>query len=196
MDYRQFMKLMEPGEESVKDSISTLQEFVNEFPYFQSAHALLAKSMHEQQHVRYEKQLNIAAAYAGNRKSLYELIHNKKSIFLNEIIAPVDSPVVSPSISDVEESENIFIESMNEFVISPIEEEISIDFPFARTDEVKPQANFYKEESEIDETETNYYDELPVADPHDIIRKRLIEILGLKEEKKEEVNPESSHVET
>ena len=78
MDYNQFMKLMEPGEVPGKDSINTLQEFVNEFPYFQSAHILLAKSMHEQQHVRYERQLKIAAAYAGERKTLYNLIHSRK----------------------------------------------------------------------------------------------------------------------
>ncbi len=82
MDYRQFMRLMEPGIEPVKDSIGTLQEFVKEFPFFQSAQAMLAKSMHDQQHVRYEKQLKVAAAYAGDRKLLYDLIQTKKIKYL------------------------------------------------------------------------------------------------------------------
>ncbi|MBL0102654.1 MAG: hypothetical protein IPP51_02090 [Bacteroidetes bacterium] len=42
---------MEPEGMGSKESIGILQEFVSEFPYFQTAQALLAKALHEQQHV-------------------------------------------------------------------------------------------------------------------------------------------------
>ena len=196
MDYKQFMKLMESGEESGKESISTLQEFVNEFPYFQSAHILLAKSMHEQQHVRFEKQLKIAAVYAGDRKSLFSLIHPNKTKLISKNEVPVDSPFISPSFSGVVESVNIFAEDVNASLIPPFEEEVIIDYSSVNPIEERRPVTFYKEENEIEGTETNDYDEPPVADPHDIIRRRLIEILGLKEDKKEEFIPESPVVES
>ncbi len=179
MDYRQFMRLMEPGVEPIKDSISTLQEFVKEFPFFQSAQAMLAKSMYDQQHVRYEKQLKVAAAYAGDRKLLYDLIQTKKIKIFDEEISKTDSPFKSTSISEVAESENIFKEQLIEPVFSDLDEENVVDIPAMNPIDIKPPVTFYKEENEI---ETNYYDERPVEDPHDIIRRRLVEILGLKEE--------------
>ncbi len=74
-----------------------------------------------------------------------------------------------------------------------MEEEIIVDVPAVNPTDINPSITFYKEENEI---ETNYYDELPVEDPHDIIRRRLVEILGLKEEEKKEDVPESSVVES
>ena len=107
MDYNQFMFHMKPGQLTGKESINTLQEFVEEFPYFQTAHLLLAKSMHEQQHVRYEKQLKLAAAYAGDRKSLYNLIHSLKKIISINHTPLIESSFISPPIKEEIITENI-----------------------------------------------------------------------------------------
>ena len=187
MDYRQFMKIMDQGQESEKESIYTLQEFVKEFPYFQSAHALLAKSMLEQQHVRYEKQLKIAAAYAGDRKSLFDLIHKKKSNLIHEKTAPHDSPFISPLIPEINESENTVTENIKAVTYTDLEEEISIEFPFINHFLESPKSTVSVDENKNNEIELFTDDEIPNEDPHQIIRKRLIEILGLKEEKKPEV---------
>ena len=77
MDYKEFISYMDVSGTSQKDAISGLQSYVQEFPYFQTAQALLAKAMREQEHVRFDKQLKIAAAYCGDRKSLYALINHK-----------------------------------------------------------------------------------------------------------------------
>ena len=195
MDYNQFMKIMGQDEESIKESIGTLQEFVNEFPYFQSAHALLAKSMHVHQHVRFEKQLKIASAYAGDRKSLYDLIHSKKSKSVHEKTAPIDSPFISPLIPEIDASENKFEEELNKTVLDASEEEIEIEieFPFVNHSSENKQDD--SNQNEIEERIENDF-EISAEDPHDIIRKRLIEILGLKDDKKEESIPEKFIVET
>ena len=66
MDYKEFISYMDVSGTSQKDAISGLQSYVQEFPYFQTAQALLAKAMREQEHVRFDKQLKIAA----DRKSV------------------------------------------------------------------------------------------------------------------------------
>ena len=187
MDYRQFMKIMDQSQESEKESISSLQEFIKEFPYFQSAHALLAKSMLEQQHVRYEKQLKIAAAYAGDRKSLFDLIHKNNSNLIHEKTAPHDSPFISPLIPEINESENTVTQNIKAVASTDLEEEISIEFPFGNQVSESPKFIVSLGENKNDEIELIADDEIPAEDPHDIIRRRLIEILGLNEEKKSEV---------
>ena len=179
MDYSQFMKLMEPGGNLGKDSLQSLQEYISEFPYFQTAHALLAQTMNEQQHVRFEKQLKVAAAYAGDRNSLYNLIHPKPSRLFSDKPSAIDSPFIVKAAEVEFEKENIFLEEKS--VIPPSEEN--------KEDLVVPEYVFtptpplFVDELDLPEelTEADNDDGPPVADPHEIIRRRLSEILGLKE---------------
>jgi len=217
MDYTQFMKLLKEDDISSRDSVTSLQEFVKEFPYFQSAHALLAKSMHDQQHVRFEKQLKIASAYVGDRKSLYDQIHSVERFPVREILSVENSPFVTPEIKE---------ETVEQKIIDPVEDIKANDFKVENSKDVESKADdlkdydlishdfkvedFNKTESNPDETETilsipsinkvvhlpplsfygkepneepfSEFDDPPVADPHDIIRRRLVEILGLKED--------------
>jgi hypothetical protein len=179
MDYRQFMRLMEAGQEPEREVIQTLEEFVKEFPYFQSAQIMLAKSMHDHQHVRFEKQLKIASAYAGDRKFLYDLIHSQEKNIITQQTAIPESPFILKNMDEEIKNEIIINEEIKQANSQPVvQEKISID------EEVKHEFTnipiFFEDEPTADE-----FNEMPVADPHDIIRKRLIEILGLKEEKKE-----------
>src|SRR5438477_10096112 len=57
-----------------KDTPAALEELLKEYPYFQSARMLLAKSLHEQQGADYDKAVKMAAAYTTERKALHELI--------------------------------------------------------------------------------------------------------------------------
>lgn len=76
MDYRQFNELLtEKGSDS-KSGLALLQEFVREFPYCQSGHLLLTKSMHLQDHVRYDQQLKRTAIAVPDRVALFNLIHD------------------------------------------------------------------------------------------------------------------------
>jgi hypothetical protein len=181
MDYSQFRSLLERGNISGKENIGVLQEYVNEFPYFQSAHILLAKAMHEQQHVRYEKQLKLAAAYSGDRKLLYDLMHPKSEQSSDGNREVIDSPFLSFSETRNNSGQNIFIDEIGISVIPPEEEKAEV-IPIINPETINSRQVFYSDDFDsVDEEE----DETPVADPHDIIRKRLVEILGLSEEKPE-----------
>src|SRR5206468_797871 len=50
-------------------------KFTEDFPYCQTGQLLFVKHLHSQQSVHYPEQLKVAAAYAGDRKVLYNLIH-------------------------------------------------------------------------------------------------------------------------
>jgi tetratricopeptide (TPR) repeat protein len=184
MDYRQFMKLMGPGESSGENSVPVLQEFVNEFPYFQSAQVLLAKSMHEQQHVRYERQLKIAAAYAGDRKILYNLIHSKGEKIISGRSIIREPEIISAPVEKIVESENIFRQPEENYIVPPFDDEIESDSHTENISEHITPVFFYKEPVELIE-EPEEIKENIIADPHDIIRNRLKEILGLKKEEEE-----------
>ncbi len=188
MDYKEFMSYMEPSGTSHKDAISGLQNYVHEFPYFQSAQALLAKALREQEHVRFDKQLKIAAAYCGDRKSLYALIHHKPSSIFIE--ATHESPFVSsPALSSNIQEENPFTETHafeetgNQF--SDVKQEFTPIFePIASAPIEQNDFSDYTEEEAIIESAST-----ASSDPHDIIRERLKEILN-KSETPEEIKSE------
>ena len=98
MDQRHFKELMESSRITGKENLSSLQEMTREYPYFQTAHLLLAKAYHDQEHVRYDRQLKLAAAYAGDRKTLFELIH-RTSAPAQKLFTPVED-ISSPFILD------------------------------------------------------------------------------------------------
>jgi len=54
-----------------------LSGLVKDFPYFQTAHLLYAKSLHNQNSIHYNNQLKTTAAYATDRKVLHRLITKK-----------------------------------------------------------------------------------------------------------------------
>lgn len=57
-----------------ENSISNLAEIVTEYPYFQTAHLLYVKSLHDNKSIRYPSQLKNVAAYVGDRAMLFKLI--------------------------------------------------------------------------------------------------------------------------
>lgn len=68
---------MDAPEKITGDSIALLDGLVKEFPYCQTAQLLLAKGLNNDNSIRYGSQLKIAAAYAADRKVLYQLIMRK-----------------------------------------------------------------------------------------------------------------------
>lgn len=54
-----------------------LLELSKEYPYCQTTQLLYVKSLHNEDSIRFNKQLRIAAAYAGDRQQLFYLITEK-----------------------------------------------------------------------------------------------------------------------
>jgi hypothetical protein len=63
-----------------KEASAQLDTLTQTFPYFQTAHLLYIKSLHNENSFLYNNQLKVSAAYATNRKVLYELITKKKVV--------------------------------------------------------------------------------------------------------------------
>src|ERR1035437_413099 len=79
MNRTQFISYLEnPDKLSGNDGIM-ISELLKNFPYFQTAHLLYAKSLHNQHSIHYNNQLKIAAAFATDRKMLHRLI-TKQSV--------------------------------------------------------------------------------------------------------------------
>lgn len=79
MNTQQLIGWMNDPASAGKDAGAQLDSLTQTFPYFQTAHLLLIKSLHNQNSFLYNNQLKITAAYATNRKVLYELITKKKN---------------------------------------------------------------------------------------------------------------------
>ena len=76
-----------PEKMSGTDSI-LLSDLLKNFPYFQTAHMLYAKSLHNTNSVHYNNQLRVTAAYATDRKILHRLITRKAII---EAVEPIEN---------------------------------------------------------------------------------------------------------
>jgi hypothetical protein len=77
MNRNQFIAFMNNPEQLSGTDSAMLAELLKNFPYFQTAHLLYAKSLHNQNSIHYNNQLKVTATYATDRKVLYRLITNK-----------------------------------------------------------------------------------------------------------------------
>ena len=58
-----------------QSSLTELEELVDTYPWFQTAHLLVAKNHHNIDSIKFHEVLRDSAAYAGDRTVLYHLIH-------------------------------------------------------------------------------------------------------------------------
>lgn len=74
MNRTQFISFIDAPDKLSSVDSSLLSGLIKTFPYFQTAHLLYAKSLHNQHSIHYNNQLKITAAYATDRKLLHRLI--------------------------------------------------------------------------------------------------------------------------
>ena len=99
MNKTQFISFMEtPEKMSGGDSILLL-ELLKNFPYFQTAHLLYSKSLHNQNSIHYNNHLKITAAYATDRKVLHRLITKKpETIIVPEITVIIEDKKIEDAV--------------------------------------------------------------------------------------------------
>ncbi len=78
MNPEQFIESLNHPEKLDDTSIVRFSEIVREYPFCQPAQLLYLKSLQNEGNIRFNRQLKIAAAYAPDRKSLFELLHITK----------------------------------------------------------------------------------------------------------------------
>jgi len=59
-----------------QSSLGELEELLNTYPWFQTAHLLVAKNHHNIDSIKFHEVLRDSATYAGDRTVLYHLIHD------------------------------------------------------------------------------------------------------------------------
>lgn len=75
MNKQEFISyLSSPGKLDEK-TLPLVEKVAEEFPYFQTAHLLLAKNLHNLNNIHFSEKLKMAAVYAGDRKKLHKLIY-------------------------------------------------------------------------------------------------------------------------
>jgi hypothetical protein len=129
MNRTQFISYLDHSEKLSGEDSRLLTALLKNFPYFQTAHLLLAKSLHNQNSIDYNNQLKITAAYATDRKVLHQLI-------TKQFVSVAETPVVS-SIPERKQVDELIL---NNLIILPEERGASpsIEQP-ARKEEAVPE---------------------------------------------------------
>ena len=89
MNRNDFIRAIEDTSSIGTGMIGEITEVLEMFPYFQSAHLLLLKSLYDNSDIKFESQLRFSALHASDREKLYYLLQRKK---------PADEPVRQPEI--------------------------------------------------------------------------------------------------
>lgn len=118
MNKAEFTDLIKNPEKLGTEHIETLKNIVSVYPYFSTAHILLAKALFNTNHYEYEKQLKITALSVGNRAILYKFLNNQELEMEEEnnfMKVPVELKVEKVSKPDFEfgkeEEEAILLEA-------------------------------------------------------------------------------------
>ena len=93
-------------------------EVLNEFPYCQIAHLLMAKKLKLDDSMLFEKQLNLSAAYAPSRKILHDLIQGSAVITSDQNI------IIAEEEAEIDKSNEEIIEEGAEKIISKEDQQL------------------------------------------------------------------------
>ncbi|MCF6242331.1 MAG: hypothetical protein L3J74_13405 [Bacteroidales bacterium] len=85
MDINKIIAIIEGKEECTKDTLKDIKKVINNFPYFQTGHMLLLKSLHLADKERYNEQLKISGVFISNKVKLFKFINSSASELKFEI---------------------------------------------------------------------------------------------------------------
>ncbi|HLP49810.1 MAG TPA: hypothetical protein VK154_02940 [Chitinophagales bacterium] len=114
-------------------STHELETLVEKFPYFQQAHLLLAKKYQEQNHPKFDQQLQLAVLYTHDRELLYS-IFNDKSILETVPVSQWKNEVESDKLPEIPLSEEQHVSDApeaDEELLAPVSEEQKPAFELA-----------------------------------------------------------------
>jgi len=75
MQQQQFIDIIKQPNLLETAHLADLEVLIREYPFFETAHLLYTKGLHQHQAINYSKQLRKTAIIANNRSVLYELLH-------------------------------------------------------------------------------------------------------------------------
>jgi hypothetical protein len=87
-----------------RQMIREVNELIEVFPYFQSAHLLLLKGMYTNEDVKLENQLRTSAIHIGDREVLYWLLNSRDSSEMQKTESKEQNNSIKESISDTQQT--------------------------------------------------------------------------------------------
>jgi hypothetical protein len=112
MNRNQFISFLDHPDNLSNSDSTLLANLIKDFPYFQTAHLLYSKSLHNQQSIHYNNQLKITAAYASDRKILHRLI--TKKIKPKEEFIEIAPEVITDEITNTEVKSELISQDISE----------------------------------------------------------------------------------
>ena len=106
MDKAKLLSLLHSPQALAELNVQELEEVVERYPYFQTAHLLLAKKYQVLKSDLYEKKLNLAATYAVDRSALYHLIETPVEPAPAEATTLQNTNIPEPELEEVAETTN------------------------------------------------------------------------------------------
>ncbi len=73
----EFISYMKHPGRMGEEVIQPLAELLEDFPFFQTAHLLYLKVLHDQDHIRFDAQLRRSALFVADRRRLHALLHEE-----------------------------------------------------------------------------------------------------------------------
>jgi hypothetical protein len=147
MNRAKFITYLEnPDKLSVDDTVQ-LSQLIKDFPFFQTAHLLYAKSLHNQNSIHYNNQLKTTAAYATDRKVLHRLITKKQEIIKKEEAEPEN--ILPLSIVEDEKIEKAVIDIVKEEIAESKIAPVVIETIDTSEESVKEDKKFQKAVEEL-----------------------------------------------
>lgn len=122
-----------------RDEADLLEPLREKYPYFQALHILIAKCHHNQNTFGFNKNLKLAALYAGDREVLFKYINSEKETteILQETKPLLEEEQINEHFSKNERDDNLFVKIENPPVelVAEVEETIS----FAEAKDIVPE---------------------------------------------------------
>jgi hypothetical protein len=121
MNKNQFISYVENPDKLTSTDSLLLADLIKSFPFFQTAHLLYSKSLHNTESIHYNNQLKTTAAYASDRKMLHRLITKQTE----ELIELVEETEIAAIIEDkkIEQAVHELVkEEIQEHAIQPVVE--------------------------------------------------------------------------
>src|SRR5687768_11980803 len=103
MNKASFLSLVRQASRISDQEVEELEKLIENFPYCQTAHLLLAKAAYDKGSMLSNQKLKKAAIYAANRQLLKKLIYTSDATVALQPVTPPE-PISQPSQAETESS--------------------------------------------------------------------------------------------
>jgi len=148
MRSEQFTDYFEAPERLDSESVTVFSEILREFPFCQPAQLLYLKSLQNDENIRFNRQLKIAAAYAGDRRILFDLLNIPKDkpvevetfmpVKEEPIFSAVQPAPIAQEPASVKEEKSGLVRQVEHFLPIADDDLLLFDFP-AYSDDGLPE---------------------------------------------------------